>query len=1163
LARDSEELTYMSVDELKSELQTCRQYLDKLIVVDQETMQQSTRLRLCYYMIVQELSERDDDEDVIDELLRPLRFVDEGSPTIASSASRVEKSPTMAIGEKVEESSLPAVSATVPRHAAVTASEISQAHVHPMPSAAATTSVAMSSAPIKKSVSNNKARRSDRSEIDGAVSKASAARPPARSRSNSNSSSSNSNSRPSRERKPLVPPSASADASSTFCFSTVGVFGKNKMKKEAAKDMRLRDRERAKEKEALQAKELLPEEEEEPVVKESEKSGREKASVGRVSESRSKDRDRQKEKEKEKEKERKRDTEGRDSVRRKKSVSEKSTASTSDTEKAKEKEKKRASSIPPKRGAPATITKQTSSGKEMEKGKQQQKVPEPVATVAAVVPPTALDERDHYGESSIPSVADLCVPLVQTEPAAVDHQLLPEDGEAINSVHAIETTAPDSRVTVEEESLPESASNVSIGAVTGGGDSLVDATESEEEVPALTSEDDSAQIASESETEVVKVVEVVENEVDAAEEGANPIDVVEVEADNDTKSEVARSKLLLEAAVDAVGATEKALEVAVEEVVVAGPNEEEPKKKEVVEAEAAAGAAAVEADAKKGEDSERVEEVEVVHTLPEDVLLEMERLKALVARRPESPNEAKASPSPSSVTVTAPLPLRRSKAAGADVLDFTAHISHWMQLFPAADASRSNVQAVAELFVCYLQAWSALTEGMFFEKSADDVHSKRYVRVMGNRSEVHSIVRKAVQLLEKQGWEEQPGKNNHCYNLLWTWSRPKIDYNLLFKYQKVNHFPNSRNITRKDLLKKQLARYAILGGKVGEIFNSVYPETYILPGEYVGFCDAFTKWAEQGKEANTWIMKPVGLSRGRGIFVFNDISDVSYGDSVIVQKYLHRPLLWKGFKFDLRLYLLVTSFAPLEAWLYDEGFARLASRPFSMDMGQVSDRFMHLTNSSIQKFSNECPIESEDPLIQGDSKLRLSWVFAKLAEQGHDIPQLWSAIIDLLLRALFAAQEGIGHCENAFELFGADILIDEDGRPWLLEINASPSLAIANPLDEDVKVHMIRDTLALVDPVPFDRRYLTVHLENWIKASGRTPSVSAYKDDPMQLGLNLNEALNTIFCEGLPRRYGEMPVNCGGYERIAPSPKYARLEQLKRKPLQPVSAQVKAKVHSR
>ena len=96
-------------------------------------------------------------------------------------------------------------------------------------------------------------------------------------------------------------------------------------------------------------------------------------------------------------------------------------------------------------------------------------------------------------------------------------------------------------------------------------------------------------------------------------------------------------------------------------------------------------------------------------------------------------------------------------------------------------------------------------------------------------------------------------------------------------------------------------------------------------------------------------MKPVGLSRGRGIFLVDDLSTVSFTEPMIIQKYISNPLLIKGFKFDLRLYVLVTSFKPLECWISSLGFARFASKPYECSSASLSDTFIHLTNTSLQK----------------------------------------------------------------------------------------------------------------------------------------------------------------------------------------------------------------------
>ena len=72
----------------------------------------------------------------------------------------------------------------------------------------------------------------------------------------------------------------------------------------------------------------------------------------------------------------------------------------------------------------------------------------------------------------------------------------------------------------------------------------------------------------------------------------------------------------------------------------------------------------------------------------------------------------------------------------------------------------------------------------------------------------------------------------------------------------------------------------------------------------------------QPRGQNVWILKPTSLSRGRGIFLLDDVTSAICEQPSVVQRYVADPLLLHGHKFDLRLYVCVTSFNPLEAFIY-------------------------------------------------------------------------------------------------------------------------------------------------------------------------------------------------------------------------------------------------------
>ena len=84
------------------------------------------------------------------------------------------------------------------------------------------------------------------------------------------------------------------------------------------------------------------------------------------------------------------------------------------------------------------------------------------------------------------------------------------------------------------------------------------------------------------------------------------------------------------------------------------------------------------------------------------------------------------------------------------------------------------------------------------------------------------------------------------------------------------------------------------------------------------------------KHKNLWIVKPANMSRGRGIYIIDDVSEVHLDDNAIISKYIDNPLLINGHKFDLRLYVCITSYEPLRIYIYKEGLVRFASEKYTL-----------------------------------------------------------------------------------------------------------------------------------------------------------------------------------------------------------------------------------------
>lgn len=375
------------------------------------------------------------------------------------------------------------------------------------------------------------------------------------------------------------------------------------------------------------------------------------------------------------------------------------------------------------------------------------------------------------------------------------------------------------------------------------------------------------------------------------------------------------------------------------------------------------------------------------------------------------------------------------------------------------------------------------------------------------------VVRDMFEAKGYREWEEEDGEAN--WHVYWKAGRFKpSEYAAASVHQRVNHFPKTTGLTKKDCLLRNLRRMRAIHGQV----YSFFPESYILPTEYL----TLVRNVEASEHKPIWILKPTDSSQGRKIFLIRDLSEISYdhfsnamnsefsddrkaegqpisergeqkldekGRAIateldisttlkmlksrlnrtvtpcvkftemhIAQRYIDRPLCVCGYKLDLRLYVLIASAQPLHVYLYHDCLLRFATQKY--DLSDLDNTYSHLTNSSINRNSTSYALDKEG--IRAGCKWSLIHFLKEYHGHALGSPLLWARIKAIINLSLLSIAPSIPDNGGCFELLGYDVIVDEALKPWLLEVNSSPALGVDCAADEQVKQPLIGDLANLL-----------------------------------------------------------------------------------------------------
>jgi len=231
---------------------------------------------------------------------------------------------------------------------------------------------------------------------------------------------------------------------------------------------------------------------------------------------------------------------------------------------------------------------------------------------------------------------------------------------------------------------------------------------------------------------------------------------------------------------------------------------------------------------------------------------------------------------------------------------------------------------------------------------------------------------------------------------------------------------------------------------------------------------------------NAWILKPSGKSRGRGIKLFNNLEEIlKYTDverhkeaQWVAQKYIENPLCIARRKFDIRQWVLVTSWNPLTVWFYTDCYVRFAVEEYTLESATMKRNFGHLTNNSISKNSKEYKEIYHADTKEGPMEVHgQMWHSEDLDEYMRRItpgePNIWKetmqkSMMQVVKYSLQCVQDQIEQRPESCELLGYDFMFDEQLKPWLIEVNSSPACDYSTPIAERIVKGGLSDAVKVV-----------------------------------------------------------------------------------------------------
>ena len=256
--------------------------------------------------------------------------------------------------------------------------------------------------------------------------------------------------------------------------------------------------------------------------------------------------------------------------------------------------------------------------------------------------------------------------------------------------------------------------------------------------------------------------------------------------------------------------------------------------------------------------------------------------------------------------------------------------------------------------------------------------------------------------------------------------------------------------------------------------SRIMPTTYIIMNNE----DMSIFKAEYNKNDMYLIKK--NIQRKQGIFLSKNYDEIineikSDGDYRVIQKYVPDLFTLNNHKINIRLYLVIVCKNDIKTgYIYKEGKCIYSQKVHGDTSKNISSEELN-NNEERQKYLTSLNL---DVKIYNELPETLNELELYLNQKGssYSYQMLWENIISIFKKLMIAIENDI--CTNSpiseitsFQLFGADIIFDNNMDAYLLELNKGPSMKYMTDRDELMKKKLMEDIFKLVGIIDIHSKY--------------------------------------------------------------------------------------------